>query len=120
MKDFTQLEVWKNGLELVKEIYILSQKFPKEEIFGLTSQIRRSSTSVLANFAEGFGKFTLPDKAAKYAIARGECAETEAHIRIAVALKFVTDSEIESIINRLHFERKLLSGLIASCKLQRI
>jgi four helix bundle protein len=119
MDDFTQLEAWKNGLEIVKEIYVLSKKFPTEEMFGLTSQIRRSSTSILANLAEGFGKFTFPDKAAKYAIARGECLETEAHIRIAVALNFVTDDEAKGIIERLRFERKLLNGLIASSKIQR-
>lgn len=119
MDNFTDLKAWTVGLDLVKEVYVLTKKFPKEELFGLTSQVRRSSTSILANFAEGFGRFTFPDKAAKYIIARGECSETEAHIRVAIALHFINASEAIKTMDLILLERKLLSGLIASCKIQR-
>lgn len=116
MSHFTDLTAWKVGLELVEEIYRLSKKFPKEEMFGLTSQIRRSSTSILANIAEGSGRFTFADKAARYTISRGECAETEAHLRIAIALHFLTSEEAQKGLSLIEREQKLLSGLITSCK----
>ena len=116
MDNFTQLQAWKVGLEIVKEIYALTKKFPRSEMYALTSQVQKSSTSVLANIAEGYGRYTFPDKAGKYIIARGECTETEAHVRIAVALGFITEKDAQSIINNIYTERRLLSGLIAACR----
>ncbi len=116
MDHFTQLKAWTVGIELAKEIYGLSLKFPVDERYGLTQQIRKSSTSILANLAEGFGRFTYPDKAAKYTIARGECAETEAHIRIVIALRFVTEKDAEKALYLVDMEGKLLSGLITACR----
>lgn len=116
MHHFTQLKAWSVGLDLVKEIYYLSNMFPPDEKYGLTQQIRRSSTSILANLAEGFGRFTYPDKAAKYTIARGECSETEAHIRIAVALRFVSEQDSLKTLQLIEATGKLLSGLIAACR----
>lgn len=119
MDNFTDLKAWTVGLELVKEIYFLTKKFPKEEMFGLTSQTRRSSTSILANLAEGFGRFTFADKAARYTISRGECSETEAHVCIAIALGFVSELECQKILELIEFERKLLSGLISASNRRR-
>lgn len=116
MKSYTDLEAWKVALELVVEIHRLTKKFPKEELYGLTSQIRRSSTSVLANIAEGFGRFTYPDKANKYTIARGECSETEAFLFTTIALTFITNQDAEKALRLVERERKLLSGLITACK----
>lgn len=116
MDHFTQLKAWTVGIELAKEIYVLSRKFPADERYGLTQQVRKSSTSILANLAEGFGRFTYPDKAAKYTIARGECAETEAHVRIAIALGFITEKDAEKALLLVDMEGKLLSGLIAACR----
>jgi four helix bundle protein len=119
MDNFTNLAAWEVGLELVKEIYVLSKKLPKEEMFGLTSQVKRSSTSILANLAEGFGRFTFADKAARYTISRGECSETEAHVRIMIALQFVTYEESQKALLLIERERKLLSGLITACRQHR-
>ena len=116
MKTFTDLQAWQVGLELVKEIYRLTKKFPKEELYGLTSQMRRSSVSILANIAEGFGRFTYPDKANKYTIARGECSETEAFLLIAIALGFVSTAETQKAMERTQRVGRLVSGLITSCK----
>ena len=116
MQRFTDLEAWKNGLLLVQEVYSITQTFPREEIYGMTAQLRRSSTSILANIAEGSGRFTYPDKAAKYVISRGESSETEALLLIAVALKFVTEEKIHQALQCIHRERALLSGLIAACR----
>lgn len=118
MKKFTDLDAWKVGLELVKEVYALTRVFPKDELFGLTSQLRRCTTSILANLAEGFGRYTYADKANKFTIARGECNEAEAYMYIIVALKFVPESSVQRILELIEREQKLLSGLITSCKRQ--
>ncbi|MDD5102877.1 MAG: four helix bundle protein [Candidatus Peribacteraceae bacterium] len=115
MEHFTQLEAWKNGLELVREIYAITRLLPREELYGIVSQLRRASTSILANIAEGFGRFTYPDKAAKYTIARGESSEVEAFLLIIVSLSFVAGEKIKSAIYLVERERRLLSGLITAC-----
>ncbi len=112
MKHFTELDAWKVGTELMQEVYRLTKKLPEEERYGLTSQLRKSSKSILANIAEGFGKHTDPDKANKYTIARGECTETEAHLRMMVALHFVTDTDAEHALSLAMKMGQLTSGMI--------
>jgi four helix bundle protein len=116
MQHFTDLRVWKNGLELACEIYALTRTLPKEEQYGITSQLRRSTTSILANIAEGFGRFTYRDKAAKYTIARGECSEVEAFLLITVAIELTASQDIHKALLLVQQERQMLSGLIAACK----
>ena len=116
MKSFTELKAWQLGIELVKEVYLLTGKFPKEELYGLTSQLRRSCTSIVANIAEGFGRYTYPDKAHKYTIARGECAEAETELFVAIALGFISQKEAEKAQNLLGHIGRAISGLINSCK----
>lgn len=116
MKKFTDLEVWKVGIEILKGIYALSHKLPKEELFGITSQMRRASVSVLANTAEGFGRYTYADKANRFTIARGECNELEAYLYSIVALEFMTANDTEPMHQLIDQEEKLLSGLISSCR----
>lgn len=103
-------------MELVTEIYTITHKLPKEELYGISSQMRRSSTSILANIAEGFGRFTFKDKAAKYTIARGECSEVEAFLLIIVAIGYVSEQNIRTARSSVRHERQMLSGLIAACK----
>ena len=114
MESFTDLKAWKAGLELVCEVFELSKKFPPSELYGLTGQVRKSSNSIIANTAEGFSRRTFADKANKYIIARGECAETESHLLVAIALKFITATEAEKALNLSHEVGRMLSGLIAT------
>ena len=116
MKSFTELDAWKVGLDLVREIHILTGTFPSEERYELVKQIRRSSKSVLANLAEGFGRFTYPDKAAKYTIARGECSETQAFLFISIALNYLTQQDAQKAIELSDRTGRLISGLILSTK----
>lgn len=116
MKSFRDLEAWKVALELLTEVYALTKKMPSEEKFGLVSQSRRASVSILANIAEGFGRFTYADKANKFTIARGECNEVEAFMYATVALEFLNETEIKKALLLIEREQKLLSGLISSCK----
>ncbi|MBU0767102.1 four helix bundle protein [Patescibacteria group bacterium] len=112
MKDFTDLEAWQKGMNLLKEVYKITGSFPKEEKYNLTSQMRRASTSVLTNTAEGFGRSTSPDKAYRYTIARGECTEVHALLIISVELGIITMEDAKSAIELTSDTGKLLSGLI--------
>jgi len=112
MDSFTDLEAWKTGIELTKEVYALTKKLPKEEQYGLCSQVRRAVTSILANLAEGFSRSSAADKAHKYTISRGECAEVKAHLLICVALGYFTQEDIQTALALADKTGQLLSGLI--------
>ncbi len=116
MQSYTDLEVWKIGLDLVEEIYNLTKNFPPTELYGITSQMRRASTSIVANLAEGFGRFTYADKAGKFIIARGECTEIWAFLQIVIRLKLVDTQSIQKALQLTDYERRLISGLISSSR----
>ena len=116
MDSYTDLDAWKVGMDLVDEVYEITKKCPPTETYGMTAQMRKSSASILANIAEGFGRYTYPDKANKYTIARGECSETEAFLHVAVRVKLVDAKRIEKALQLTDREGKLLSGLISACR----
>lgn len=116
MTPFAKLEVWKLALALVKEIYAMTSHFPSSERFGITDQIRRASVSVLANIAEGSGRYTFADKAAKYVIARGELSEIDALLIVSGELKFGQEQVIKQLLERTEKIGRMLSGLIAGCR----
>ncbi|MDD4319531.1 MAG: four helix bundle protein [Candidatus Peribacteraceae bacterium] len=118
MKKFTDLEVWNVCIALLKETYALTKRLPKEELFGLTAQMRRCTVSILGNIAEGFGRYTFPDKANRYTIARGECNELEAYFYAIVALDFVKEQDIQPALALVSRGEKMLSGLISACRKQ--
>lgn len=120
MTSFTDLRVWQEGMDLVEEIYLLTKTFPREEIFGLTSQLRRASTSIIANVAEGYGRYTYPDKVHKYTIARGESAEVETFLHVAIRIGLQKKEAIEPLIEKTQFVGKMLSGLIESSRQKRV
>ena len=92
IKSFEDLEVWKRAKELAVKIYKLTTTFPKDEIFGTTSQIKRSVLSVPANIAEGFGRYHYLDKAKFYLNARGSLFELKSHLLVAADLKFMDET----------------------------
>ena len=116
MDSYIDLDAWSIGLDLVAQVYSLIKNFPKEELYGLSSQTRRASTSILLNIAEGFGRYTYKDKANKYIISRGECNEVEACLFIALRLDFINAEQAELALQLTIQEKKVLSGLIASCR----
>jgi len=112
MKSFTDLTAWTQGLELVKEVYKIANMLPRHEQFGLSSQLRRASSGILANIAEGFSKSGSADKAYKYTIARGECSETRALLHITVAVDYLSSNDTKNAEQLAETTGKLLSGLI--------
>ena len=93
-RSFEDLEVWKKAHQLVLNVYRLTKSFPREEVFGLTSQVRRSAASVAANMAEGFRKMSKADKVRYYNHSLGSLEETRYHLLLAHDLKYGTTVQL--------------------------
>ena len=89
------LNVWKKGVLLVKEVYLITRKFPLDEKYGLISQLRRSSVSVPSNIAEGASRKSEKDRKRFYEIARSSLVELDTQIEIAIELEFINNNETE-------------------------
>jgi len=113
IKDFTDLEVWQKGKDLTIAIYKLTGTFPKEEIYGITSQIKRAALSVPANIAEGFGRFHFMDKAKFFLNARGSLYELKSHLLISVELNFASERQIDGILKTISELSLKLNNLIS-------
>ncbi len=107
---FEDLDVWKESQKLAVEVYRVSKSFPKEEMFGLTNQLRRASTSVSANIAEGFGRATVKDKLQFLSISYGSLLETKNFIYLAQRLSYLEDDSADKIIDQVVICQKLLNG----------
>lgn len=94
IQNFTDLIVWQKGHKLVLEVYKQTKKFPKDELFGLVSQIRRASVSITSNIAEGFGRFSEKEKLHFYSFAYGSLMEVQNQIIIAKDLGFINEEEM--------------------------
>lgn len=111
---FTDLIAWQKNHNLVLQIYRKTKNFPKEEIFGLTSQIRRAASSITANIAEGYGRFHSKDRIRFYIQARGSSAEVQNHLILAKDLNYISNTEFEQL-KTISFEGyKIICGLINS------
>ena len=87
-KSFEDVDIWKKAHQFVLDVYRLTEEFPKHELFGLTSQLRRAAVSILANFAEGFRKVTKPDKLRFYGISLSSLEESRYYLRLAKDLRY--------------------------------
>jgi four helix bundle protein len=116
MKDFRKLSVWQKSHELTLELYSESSKFPREELFGLTSQLRRVSSSIPANIAEGCGKGTDADFARFLQIAFGSACEVEYHLILARDLGYLNDEQYERRTENLIEIKRMLSSLISTVR----
>ena len=112
IRNFRDLEVWKKGMEIVKDIYVTSSTFPKQELYGLSSQMKRSSVSIPSNIAEGLNRFHNKEYKQFLYIALGSCAELETIIEIAAELKYINEHKKTSLLEKLDHESRMLSKLI--------
>lgn len=110
MRDHKELEVWKISVDLVSEIYGITATFPKEEMYGLTNQIRRSAVSIPSNIAEGAARQTTKEFMQFLYIALGSAAELETQITIAENLRYLKAAA--PFLAHLVSIRKMLHGLI--------
>lgn len=113
---FTDLEVWRCGHKLVVDIYRMTKLFPKDEIYGLVSQIRRAAVSVTANIAEGFGRKSYKEKLQFYYQSQGSLTELEDEILIALDVGYLSKDSHVIVMNQIDTTHRLLAGLIRSTK----
>ncbi|MDP3985379.1 MAG: four helix bundle protein [bacterium] len=119
IKNFTDLESWKLAHQLTLEIYKQTQKFPKEETFGVTSQIRRAASSISANIAEGFARFHFNDKKRFYYQARGSVAEVQNFIFLVKDLGLISEATTYILFDQTNQVARLINGLIRSIEQQK-
>src|SRR3989338_9286161 len=96
-KDFHELPIWRNGYDALMKIYRITDYFPPEEKYSLTSQILRSANSVIANIAESHGRFSYNNKIRVLYIARGEICETRSHLAVAFGRKYIGSTTFSSL-----------------------
>jgi len=114
IKDFTDLEVWQGAHKFILRIYEISKKLPKEELFGVTNQLRRASVSINANIAEGFGRWHYKDKTRFYFQARGSASEVYNLLIICRDLNYFNQEIYEELNQQIQKIRRMLNGLIKS------
>lgn len=110
MHNFRNLKVWKTAFELVTEIYFETKSFPKEEVFGLTSQIKRSAVSIPSNIAEGCGRNTDKQLLHFLNIAQGSACELETQLLLAEQLNYIKREQCKELVSRLQEVQKMIAG----------
>ncbi len=98
-KDFRDMPVWQKAFELLLRIYDVTKAYPKEEKYGLVSDMRRAANSVTNNISEGFGRYEKLDKTRFYKISRGSCYELINQCLASQALGFITENDKDELIN---------------------
>lgn len=119
MKDFRQLQVWEKSHQLALAIYKATKEFPKEELYGLTSQIRRASMSIPTNIAEGCGRGTDADFARFLQIAMGSASETEYQLLLAKDLGFLSNDSYTPLHNKAEEVKRMLASLLKTLRADR-
>jgi four helix bundle protein len=112
IQKFEDLQVWKEGHLLVIATYLATKSFPKDELFSLTNQIRRSAVSITSNIAEGFGRETYKDKAHFYQISLGSILELQNQFLIAKDIGYMEEAKFCEIIQQVKKVEMLCRGLI--------
>ncbi len=113
---YKNLKIWMKGIELAKKIHLVTKKFPPEERYSLTDQIRRASVSIPSNIAEGSRRSTNKDFAHFIAIARGSIAELETQIILASSFKYISKELLEKISEEINQLDKMIFAFHKSLK----
>lgn len=116
IKSFTDLNAWKEGHKLVLAVYDITNRFPKEEIFGLTNQLRRASVSITSNIAEGFSRSSYKEKSQFYSIALGSVTEVQNQLLVARDVQYLPFNEFGTIADQTITVNKIINGLIKKTK----
>jgi four helix bundle protein len=114
LKDFKELRIWHKAYALSLAVYEKSRNFPKEEMYGLTSQLRRAAVSVGANIAEGCGRRSDGEFVRFLQIARGSSSEMEHHLLLARDLKFLMNEAHRDLEKKVMEVQRMLTSLVAS------
>lgn len=110
--EYNKLEVWVEARKLTNLVYEFSKVFPKDEIYGLTNQMRRCSVSIPSNIAEGCGRQTAKDTINFIHISRGSLYELETQCYVALDQKYIDENNFNIVFNQIQSCKKLLNGFI--------
>jgi four helix bundle protein len=116
MQAFRDLKVWQKAHQLTLDVYVATATFPREEMFGLTSQIRRSAESIPANISEGCGREGAAEMARYLSMAMGSASELEYHLLLAHDLKFLSNSVYERLNTEVIEVKRMLAAFIKTVK----
>ncbi|MBD2564906.1 MULTISPECIES: four helix bundle protein [Nostoc] len=114
IQSYQDLKVWQEAMNLAEECYRVTKQFPKEETYGMISQIRRASVSIPANIAEGYGRRTRGEYLQFLYIAQGSLKELETHLLLSIRVALAVAEVINPVINQCKLVGKILLGLIRS------
>jgi four helix bundle protein len=112
IKTYRDLDIWKAGILLVKVVYKLTEKFPKQEMYGLVSQMRRSAISIPSNVAEGFRRYHNKEYKQFLYLSLGSCAELETQITITKELEYIDKDKETVLLEKLDHICRMISNLI--------
>jgi four helix bundle protein len=119
MKDFRELKVWRKAHELTLAVYRLTATLPRAEIYGLTSQVRRSCSSIPANLAEGCGRGGDAEFARYCSIAMGSASETEYHLLLAMDLNLIKPDDYKNVAAQATEVKRMLAALLLKLRADR-
>ena len=114
LKNYKELKVWQKSYQICLEVYSITKAFPKEEIYGLTSQIRRSAVSVPSNIAEGYGRKTTPEYIRYLYVAYGSNCELETQILLSYDLSYTKPEDTKKLQGDIGEVERMLKALIKS------
>jgi len=114
IKTFKDLKTWQVAHQLVLDVYKLTKAFPREEMFGLVSQVRRAVVSVTSNIAEGFSRKGIKEKRQFLYMALGSLSEVESQVMVAFDLGYVKQVQYKNLDEKIQITGKLINGLLRS------
>ena len=118
MRNYRDLQVWTKAHSITLDLYRISRGFPREEIYGLTAQLRRAASSIGANLAEGCGRRTSSELARFVRIAMGSASELDYHLLLCRDLGFIKDEDFRRVESALTEVRKMLTSFLSSIESQ--
>jgi four helix bundle protein len=118
IRNFRDLEVWRLGMALAEEVYALTREFPKDELYGLTSQMRRAVVSIPSNIAEGFNRYHQAEYRRFLFVALGSCGELETQVELSARLGYAADAAKADLLDKLDHENRMLRNLVKSISAQ--
>ncbi|MCQ2975821.1 MAG: four helix bundle protein [Bacteroidales bacterium] len=118
IKSYKELIVWQKSISLVEYIYCILQQYPKDELYGIISQMKRASISIPSNISEGFGRHSKNDFAKFLLIARGSLFELQTQIELSLRLNFINKNQYDNFNSLSTDVEKLLNGLLSKIKFE--
>ena len=112
VKDYKELIVWQKGIDIADMVYSVTDRFPRDEVYGLTSQMRRAGVSVPSNIAEGFVRRSTAEYRQHLYISLGSCAELDTQLIIAGRRKYLAEAKLTEVAEELNHETRMLVSLI--------